>query len=244
MTVRIFEDYESLSGAVAEFMLDIIRQKPDAAICVPSGETPKGAFRHFISLIRQQNTDLSRVTWIGLDEWVGISSDNPGSCGNFLQTWLFSQLEVNAASVHLFNGMADDLKEECHKMDSVIRALGGLDFILVGIGLNGHIGLNEPGVSPDLHAHVMELAPTTRQVGQKYFQEDTALTKGITLGLKHLLEAKTALLIANGEKKAAIIRSTVAGPISMDIPSTVMHKHGNGLIYVDMAAAGQLHNDS
>jgi 6-phosphogluconolactonase/glucosamine-6-phosphate isomerase/deaminase len=151
-------------------------------------------------------------------------------------------LKLRENQHYLFNGMATDLQGECERMDTAIGIRGGLDFILVGIGLNGHIGLNEPGVSPDHYAHVTELAPTTREVGQKYFQENTSLTKGITLGLRYLLEAGTALLIANGEKKATIIRTTVAGPISVDVPSTIMHKHPNGLIFLDTAAARELHN--
>lgn len=243
MTIRIFEDYEKLSHASAEMMIDQVLKKPDCVICIPSGETPKGTFRHFVALSQERNVDLSSATFVGLDEWVGVMPDNPGSCGNFIRTWLLDPLKISPANVHLFNGMATDLGAECQKMDMAIKNRGGLDFILVGIGMNGHIGLNEPGVSPDLHSHVMELAPTTREVGQKYFQKHTALTRGITLGLKYLLEARTAVLIANGEKKASIIRDTIAGPISTTVPSTIMHKHPNGFIYVDADAASELHNE-
>jgi glucosamine-6-phosphate isomerase len=243
MTVRIFDDYEKLSRATAEVMMEQIRQKPDSVLCIPSGETPKGTFRHFVSMVMDEKTDLTRITFIGLDEWVGISPDNPGSCGNFIRTWLLNPLKLKKNQFHLFNGMAGDLHAECERMDTAIGKLGGLDFILIGIGLNGHIGLNEPGVSPDQYAHVTELAPTTRDVGQKYFQENTPLTKGITLGLRYLIEAGTALLIANGEKKASIIRTTVAGPIRLEVPSTIMHKHPNALIYLDAEAARELHNE-
>lgn len=243
MTIRIFEDYEKLSRASAERMIDQVLQRPDSVLCVPSGETPKGTFRHFVAMAGERNLDLSGVTWIGLDEWVGVPPHNPGSCGNFIRKWLLDPLKIRPANVHLFNGMATDLDAECQKMDVAIRNRGGLDLILVGIGMNGHIGLNEPGVSPDLHSHVMELAPTTREVGQKYFQNHTVLTRGITLGLKYVLAARTALLIANGEKKASIIRDTIAGPISTAVPSTIMHKHPNGFIYLDREAARELHNE-
>ena len=236
MTVKIFDDYDKLSRATAQLMLEQIQQKPDSVICIPSGETPKGAFSEFVSLVSEKRVDLSRVTFIGLDEWVGIAADNPGSCGNFIRTWLLEPLTVSPDRFHLFNGEAIDLHAECIKMDNAIRSAGGLDLIIVGIGLNGHVGLNEPGVSPDLYSHVTELAPTTREVGQKYFRENTVLTKGITLGLKHLLNARTALLIANGAKKAPIIKATLSGPISMEVPSTIMHKHSNGLIYLDQVA--------
>src|SRR5690606_27257675 len=122
-----------LSQASAALMVDQIVRKPDSVICIPSGETPKGTFRHFVSLVKERNIDLSRVTFVGLDEWVGVPQDNPGSCGNFIRKWLLDPLRVSATRVYLFNGMANDLDAECNEMDSAIRKVGGLDFILVGI---------------------------------------------------------------------------------------------------------------
>ncbi|MFT6203063.1 MAG: galactosamine-6-phosphate isomerase [Spirosomataceae bacterium] len=124
----------------------------------------------------------------------------------------------------------------------MISQRGGLDFIIVGVGLNGHIGLNEPGYDFDNYCHVTELADITIEVGQKYFKSETPLTQGITIGLKHLLEAKTAMLMASGERKAEIIRQTVSSEISSEIPSTAFQRHKNGLIWLD-EAAGNLISD-
>ena len=112
--------------------------------------------------------------------------------------------------------------------------------MLVGVGMNGHIGFNEPGVSDDLLSHVINLDETTKSVGQKYFGEKTALTKGITLGLKHFMNARTALMLANGAKKATVIKRTIEDPISTQLPSTLIRKHPNGVLYLDKEAAALL----
>ncbi len=242
MTIRIFDDYDDLSRETARTLGDIIRAKPTALICVPSGDTPRGTFREFVKLAAESKLDLRNVTFIGLDEWIGISSDNSGSCGRFIRTNLLDPLAIDNSQVHMFDGMTGDPEAACREMDELIAAHGGIDCILVGIGLNGHVGLNEPGTSPDVYCHASELSDETRQVGQKYFESATALTRGITVGLKHMLEAKTAILIANGERKASIIRRTIEGPITPEVPATILHKHPNGFIFIDREAAGALHS--
>lgn len=237
MTIRIFDDYESLSLETAKTIAEVIRSKPDALICVPSGDTPRGTFREFVKLVGATKLDLTNVTFTGLDEWIGISSDNPGSCGRFITDNLLKPLSVDSSRMHLFDGLTTDPEAACLEMDQRIAAHGGIDCILVGVGLNGHLGLNEPGTSPDVYCHVSELTEETRQVGQKYFERETMLTKGITIGLKHVLEAKTAILIANGPRKSAIIRRTIEGPISPEVPSTILHKHQNSFIFIDRDAA-------
>lgn len=237
MHVQIFENYQALSQHAAAFILDLIRRNPNAVLCLPSGESPVGTFQYLTAAIRENDVDLSQVTFIGLDEWVGIPAQNSGSCSFFLNKWVFAPLQVKPERIHLFNGMADDLNAECQMMDEFIGRSGGLDFMLVGVGVNGHIGLNEPGVSPELYCHVMDLALTTREVGQKYFRESTNLTKGITVGLKHMAEAKTVMLIANGERKANIIRDTLEKPVSPEIPSTFLRNHNNSFLFLDEHAA-------
>ena len=136
--------------------------------------------------------------------------------------------------------MSGDLREECTKMDAVIRNKGGIDLIVVGIGMNVHIGFNEPGVSFDNYSHVIDLDETTISVGQKYFNTPVSLQKGITLGLKHLLNAKKAILIANGTKKAGVIRDTVEQKVNNNFPATVMQQHANGFVMIDEGAASLL----
>jgi 6-phosphogluconolactonase/glucosamine-6-phosphate isomerase/deaminase len=140
----------------------------------------------------------------------------------------------------LFNALSDDLEDECRKMDAIIHEKGGIDLMVVGIGLNGHIGFNEPGVSNDLYSHVIELDDKTQSVGQKYFKEAVALKQGITLGLNHLMESETVILIANGFKKADIIQMTIQNKISNKIPATIIREHPNSFLMIDREAAAKI----
>jgi glucosamine-6-phosphate isomerase len=221
-------------------VFDLIQLKPGAVICFASGETPRLTCRLLVEKLKDAKTDLTNCTFIGLDEWVGIAPGNEGSCHYFFMNELIKPLGLSLNQFHLFNALSSDLDAECKKMDATISAKGGIDVIVVGIGMNGHIGFNEPGVSFENLSHVIHLDETTRTVGQKYFRSAQELQKGITLGLKHLLEAKKAILVANGKTKAGVIRHTVHDTAGPAFPATVMQTHHNGYIMIDREAASLL----
>ncbi len=188
-------------------------------------------------------TDLTKLTFLGLDEWVGIPPENEGSCHYFFQNLIINPLQLSPGQFHLFDSLSTDNKMECEKMDAIISDKGGIDLMIVGIGINGHIGFNEPGVSFDNYSHVIELDKTTITVGQKYFKTPVILQKGITIGLKHLLESKKVLLVANGIKKAQVISKTVKGDITKEFPASIMQVHPHGYIMVDEEAAALVNNN-
>jgi 6-phosphogluconolactonase/glucosamine-6-phosphate isomerase/deaminase len=157
-----------------------------------------------------------------------------------LQENIIKPLNLQPEQVHLFNALTVDLPAEVEKTNILVLSLGGIDLMLVGIGMNGHIGFNEPGASFTSYAHITRLDEFTQQVGQKYFKSATELKQGITLGLKHLLEAKRAILIANGSKKASIIKQVLEGEISEQLPASIMRTHRNGLFLIDQEAASLL----
>jgi galactosamine-6-phosphate isomerase len=248
MQTKIYPNYETLSAAVAQIMFDTIKQKSTAVICLASGHTPLLPCQLFVQKANDQHLHISETTFLGLDEWVGVPPESEGSCHYFLYNTVFNPLILQAGQIHVFNAcpgqdgrtMAEDLNAECETMDAVIEHNGGIDLMIVGIGMNGHIGFNEPGVAFNNLSHVIELDKTTIEVGQKYFPAATTLSKGITLGLQHLMNAKQVLLIANGEKKAAIIKKTIEEKVSNQIPATIMQTHSNGIIMIDAASASQL----
>jgi glucosamine-6-phosphate isomerase len=164
----------------------------------------------------------------------------PGSCHYDFQQRIFNPLKIPSSQYHLFDALATDLKVECDKMDSIIADKGGIDLMIVGIGMNGHIGFNEPGTKFELTSHVVQLDPITKSVGQQYFDQPVQLDKGITLGFGHLLKTKRVLLLANGTSKAEVIKQAIEGPVSIDFPASVMQLHNNGTIMVDAAAASML----
>ncbi len=240
MKLEIFKNYDELSRNAAKLILETVASKPNAVLCLATGDSPLLTYQYVVSESKLEGIDFSQARFVGLDEWVGIAPTNPGSCKFYLNKNLFEPLHVHSSHIHLFDGLSNALDDECRKMDDAIKNLGGIDLMIVGVGVNGHIGFNEPGVNPGLYAHIIELEEITRIVGQKYFGEATQLSKGITLGLQHFLEARTAVVVANGEKKAAIIKKAIESPVSNSIPATSIRNHHNGLVYIDREAASQL----
>jgi glucosamine-6-phosphate isomerase len=236
MHIKIYKDHHALSTAAADEIITLLKDKPEAVICLASGHTPQLACELFVVETIKNKIDLSRFTFIGLDEWVGIPPEYPGTCHDFFRNELFRHLSIPAHNIHLFNGMSRNLADECAKMDKVIAAKGGIDLMIVGIGMNGHIGFNEPGVPFELYSHVIELDEVTRTVGQKYFQDSMNLHQGITIGLQHLQETERVLLMANGRKKAELIFRTVKGEITNAFPASIMQTHPNGVVMVDEEA--------
>ena len=240
MDVRIYQDYHTLSAEAANKIIQQVKNKPTAVLCLAAGDTPRAAYSLLSEKARAEKIDFSRCTFVGLDEWVGVSPSNQGSCQHFLQTNVFAPLRIHASQTHLFDALSSDLDAECRRMDAIIRQKHGIDLMLVGVGMNGHIGFNEPGVKINLYSHVIPLDETTQTVGQKYFSQSTKLQKGITLGLQHLLDSKNAIMMASGTKKAGIIRKALEESITTRVPASIMRQHSRGMVMLDQEAASLL----
>jgi len=240
MEMAIFSDYDSLSNEVAKEIMDLVTQKPSAMLCMASGDSPRLACSKVVEIANREKVDFSKIQFVGLDEWVGIPPTNSGSCHYFFNTFLLQPLVSPPGSVHLFNALSRDLSEECKKMDEFIFSNGPIDLMIVGIGMNGHIGFNEPGVSFEKYSHVAQLDQTTTSVGQKYFESSMELKQGITLGLQHLMASKKLILIANGKKKSTVIQRAVEGEVSNTFPASIIQLHSNCEVMVDEDAAALL----
>jgi glucosamine-6-phosphate isomerase len=237
MKVNIYQDYKTLSRSTADLIKAYISGKKKSLVCLASGHTPRGVFECLIEDVKSNQLDLSHCTFVGLDEWVGIPAQTKGSCRAMMDEDLFVPLQIPKGRIEFFDGMATDLKSEVDRINSLIAAHGGLDIMMVGIGTNGHIAMNEPGRSFDMFAHISTLANETKEVGQKYFATSTVLNSGITLGLKHFREAKLPILMANGEKKASIIQKTLSTAPVETLPSSIIHLIDHGFVMLDQAAA-------
>jgi glucosamine-6-phosphate isomerase len=240
MTLLVYSGEHELANAVATEIINIIKEKPTAVICFASGNSPKLSCEHFVNMALSGDVDTSQFFFIGLDEWVGVPPAMRGSCHYDFQERIFNPLNIPSSQYHLFDALATDLQVECDTMDKVIADKGGIDLMIVGIGMNGHIGFNEPGTKFELRSHVVQLDPITKSVGQKYFDQQMQLEKGITLGFEHLLQSKRVLLLANGASKAEVIKQAIEGPVNIDFPASVMQLHSNGTIMVDAAGASLL----
>jgi glucosamine-6-phosphate isomerase len=237
MNIQILKNYADLSKATAELIINYIKSKEDSLICLASGHTPIGVFQELQKAIQANQVDLSKCTFLSLDEWLNIDPADPGSCLSMLQKDCFSPLGIKSNQIEFFDVSVTDLQKECNRINALIESYGGLDIMLVGVGTNGHIGMNEPGTSFNSYAHISELAEETKSVGQKYFQKNTSLSLGITLGLNHLREAKLPIVMANGTKKATIIAKGLQGIATEVIPLSVVHLIPQVYIMLDQEAA-------
>jgi glucosamine-6-phosphate isomerase len=236
MKVKIYPDYKSMSRAAADLIAEYIKKKPNSLICLASGHSPLGVFQCLVDDVKSGRLNLQNCTFVSLDEWVGIAATQKGSCREMMDKDLFIPLAIKEHQIIFFDGMDADQKGQIDKINERIEANGGLDIMLVGVGLNGHIAMNEPGTSFDSVAHISTLAEETKTVGQKYFDTVTQLSQGITLGLKHLRDAKLPILVANGAKKAPIVRKMLTSSPSESLPASVMQLVDHGIVILDEAA--------
>ena len=235
----IFDNYQELSDETADIIAGIISEKPDALLCFPAGETSIGTFSHLIDLYKGGKISFSRCKIVGLDEWLNLGERRNENCFSFLKKHFFDHIDYSDQNICFFDGESSNPEEECLKTDDFIQKNGPIDMVLLGVGMNGHLGLNEPGSSFDLYSHIVKLDEVTREVGQKYFQGEVRLTKGITLGLKSIMEAKSVVLQMSGIRKAEIYKRLMACEITPDFPVSILKSHHNSLLLLDKDAAGR-----
>ncbi|QJB36379.1 glucosamine-6-phosphate deaminase [Chitinophaga oryzae] len=242
MKVEIYSTYEALSEKVAEQVIQLMAACDEPLLCPASGDTPAGLYQVLAERYRQQPGNIARWRYVGLDEWVGLNGTDQGSCRYSIDKALFQPLQVSEENICFFDGRSADLPQECEAAERFIKARGGIDVAILGLGMNGHIAMNEPGCAADGRAQVAALHPVTKQVGQKYFQQHLELEKGITLGMGTLLESRHIILMVSGKHKAGIVRKLLEGPATNDLPASLLQRHPAVTIFLDEDAASGLTN--
>lgn len=237
--VQIYKNYEALSLAAAGLVANLLDEKPDAVLCLPSGSTPLGMFKILAEKSRAGEVDFSKCTFVGLDEWVGMGPEDEGSCRFWIDRDFLHPIGFRDEQIIYFDAKSTDLPGECERVNESIAELGGLDLMVLGVGLNGHLALNEPGTSFDSYAHLSILDPMTAEVGQKYFSKATPLTEGITLGLRHAREARQLIVMASGAAKAPVMQRALEGEVSEDFPASMVQRVEGAVVMLDEAAAGK-----
>ncbi|GEK80446.1 glucosamine-6-phosphate deaminase [Agrococcus baldri] len=224
------------AGRIAE----LVSTRPEAVLGVATGSSPLETYRS-LAARRDAGLDLSRVSAFALDEYVGIRHDHPESYHAVIDREVVQPLGLDPARVHVPDGLADDLDAACEDYEAQIAAAGGVDLQLLGIGENGHIGFNEPTSSLSSRTRVKTLAPSTREANARFFDsaEEVPL-HCLTQGLGTILDARRALLVAQGASKARAIAEIVEGPVSSRWPGSVLQLHRRATVVVDEAAASRL----
>ena len=240
MKIIISNNYEAMSVKAFEDVVAIMQAASKPLICVASGDSPSGIYKNIVKGVGSNKINIDSWCFLGLDEWVGLNGDDEGSCRYHLNRELFNPLAIPANRICFFDGAASDLEDECKITEAHIKEHNGIEIAILGLGMNGHIGMNEPNTSIQTRSHIINLDPLTVEVGQKYFKKPQPLTKGITLGIDTLMDAKHIVLIVSGSKKAGIVKEVMEGPISEAVPASLLRNHPNCSIYLDEAAAAAL----
>ena len=235
------KDYNDMSRKAANIISAQIILKPDSVMGLATGSTPIGIYDQLVKWYEKGDLDFSSVVSINLDEYKGLSGDNDQSYRYFMNKYLFDRINIKKENTHLPNGMAIDDDAECERYENVIKSVGGIDMQLLGIGLNGHIGFNEPGESFEKTTHCVELTQSTIDANSRLFHEGEKVPeKAFSMGIKSIMQSKRILLIANGEKKAQIVKDAFFGPVTPKIPASILQLHNNLTVIVDKDAAKYL----
>lgn len=229
------KNYEDLSKKAAEFIANVVNEKKNAVLGLATGGTPEGTYKELVALYNDKKVDFAGVKSVNLDEYVGLAKDHEQSYNAYMEDHFFKH--VNMAETNLPNGQAEDAVAECKAYEEKIKALGGVDMQLLGIGHNGHIGFNEPSDAFPAETHVVKLDATTLKANSVYFGSLDAMPKyAYTMGIGTILKAKKILMLVTGKAKAEILYKTLTMETTTQVPSTVLGFHMNVTIIADEEA--------
>ena len=220
------DSYEKLSRQAANIISAQVIIKPDCVLGLATGSSPIGTYKQLINWYEKGDIDFSNIISVNLDEYVGLNGDNDQSYRYFMNNNFFNHINIKKENTFVPNGCAEDLNAECEVYDAKIKELGGIDLQLLGIGLDGHIGFNEPDDSFIKNTHVVDLHESTIEANSRFFaSRDEVPTQAVTMGMVSIMQAKKILLIANGQNKKEILEKAFFGPITPQIPASILQLH-------------------
>jgi 6-phosphogluconolactonase/glucosamine-6-phosphate isomerase/deaminase len=233
-----FDSIETWAETAASLWRDRLHVQPHLFHCLASGHTPNPIFALMADSCRRGLVSFSQATVFALDEYGGLSPDDSGRCANMLRHHLVSHIDLPRHEFHTFDPDAPDLDRVCDEFDIAIGK--GFDLTLLGIGLNGHLGMNEPGSAPDSPTRRVQLHPKSVESSAKYLAHDQLPTWGLSVGMKRLLASREVWLLATGSAKAEIVLRTVTGETSPSLPASLLQNHPNCYLFLDRPAAALL----
>ena len=230
-------DYEDMSLKAAGIVADLIRKKPDAVLGLATGSSPIGLYKALIDMYQMGELDMSGVTTANLDEYVGLSPDNEQSYRYFMDHYLFDHVNIDKARTFVPDGMAEDADAECRRYEALLSKIGERDLQLLGLGLDGHIGFNEPSKAFSDVTCCVELDQSTIEANKRFFSSAEEVPgKAYTMGIGTIMRAKKILMVVNGEAKADILEKVIRGPVCPGVPASILRFHRDVTIVADEAA--------
>lgn len=241
--MRIYKakDYDEMSRKAANIISAQVIMKPDCVLGLATGSSPIGTYKQLIEWYQKGDLDFSAVTSINLDEYKGLTKDNDQSYAYFMYENLFKHINIDMEHTNLPNGMAEDADAECARYNQVIENAGGIDLQLLGLGHNGHIGFNEPdSVFPKL-THLVTLTESTIQANSRLFDNIEDVPRyAFTMGIQTIMQAKKIVVVVSGEDKADIVAKAFFGPVTPQVPASILQLHGDVSIVGDEAALSKI----
>jgi len=220
--------YDEMSKVAANIFTKQLQEKPTSILGLATGGSPVGMYEELVKRQQAEQVSFKDVITFNLDEYVGLDQTSPASYWTFMHEQLFNHVDIKEENIHLPNGKAEDLAAECVAYDARIKEAGGIDLQLLGIGVNGHIGFNEPGTPFESLTNIVELTESTRTENAIYFDDPKDVpTHAITMGIQSIMNAKEIVLIAFGEKKLKAIERLKSGIINEDFPASQLLNHPN-----------------
>ena len=241
MKIYSAKDYAGMSRIAANILSAQITMKPDCTLGLATGSTPIGTYQVLVERCASGDLDFSQVKSINLDDYVGLSPEHDQSYRYFMNTNLFNHLNINKDNTNVPNGLAEDLDAECQRYNELISTLGPIDIQVLGMGHNGHIGFNEPSDIFELETHKVDLAQTTIDANARFFASaDEVPRQALTMGIKSIMQAKMILVVVNGKGKAEIVKKAFTGPVTPQVPASILQMHPNVVLVGDEEALSLL----
>ena len=235
------KDYQDMSRKAANIISAQVIMKPNCVLGLATGSTPIGTYDQLVEWYNKGDLDFSEVTTVNLDEYKGLPRTNDQSYYYFMHQHLFDRVNIDPERTNVPNGMEPDAEKECGRYEELIRSLGGVDLQLLGLGHNGHIGFNEPGEAFEKETHCVDLTESTIEANKRFFASaDDVPKQAYTMGIKTIMQAKKILIVVNGENKADIVKRAFFGPVTPEVPASILQLHNDVTLVGDEAALAKI----
>ncbi|MGN1167303.1 MAG: glucosamine-6-phosphate deaminase [Lachnospiraceae bacterium] len=241
MNICKAKDYKDMSRKAANIISAQVIMKPDCVLGLATGSSPIGTYAQLIEWYKKGDLDFSQVTSVNLDEYKGLGPESDQSYRYFMNTNFFDHINIDKARTFVPNGLEADSEKACTEYNETIEKLGGIDLQLLGLGHNGHIGFNEPADSFARFTHCINLTESTIEANKRFFESESDVPRqAYTMGVGNIMSAKKIVVVVSGKDKAEILKKVVYGPITPQVPASILQLHPDVVIVADEDAMSEL----
>ena len=228
------KDYDDMSRKAANIISAQVIMKPDCVLGLATGSSPIGVYKQLVKWYKKGDLDFSQFSSVNLDEYKGIGPQDKQSYRYFMETNLFQHINIDKSRTFVPDGLEPNSTEACEKYDEIIGTLGGIDLQLLGLGHNGHIGFNEPAPVFSCGTNCVDLAPSTIEANKRFFAAEADVPRqAYTMGIGSIMKAKKIVVVVSGEDKASILDKVINGPVTPEVPASILQLHRDVVIVAD-----------